>query len=187
MNKIKLLVVAAVALFSAVSASAQKTGYISLDQVVGLMPEVAKIDTALQRYQSDSLNPQYAYMISEYQRKDSLVNGKDSLKNYPASAVRAQIRQELEGMAYQIQNWQSIVQNAMQSKQGELLDPVYRKVMNALNAVAKENGYSFVISQENLLVAPPNDNLLPLVAKKLNIKLPAGAGAAPAGGIAPKK
>ena len=186
MNKIKLFVVAAIALFSAVSASAQKTGYISLDQVVGLMPEVAKIDTALQRYQADSLNPQYSYLISEYQRKDSLVNGKDSLKNYPAPSVRAQIRQELEGIAYQVQNWQSIVQNAMQNKQSELLDPVYRKVMNALNAVAKENGYAFVISQENLLVAPPNDNLLPLVAKKLNLKLPAGAGAT-SPSAAPKK
>ncbi|MCW3074070.1 MAG: OmpH family outer membrane protein [Flaviaesturariibacter sp.] len=175
MNKIKLVVVALIAVFSTVSASAQKTGYISLDQVVGLMPEVGKIDTLLQRFQADSLNPQYAYMISEYQRKDSMVNSKDSSKT-PAS-VRTIARQEMEGMAYQIQNWQSIVQQAMQGKQGELLDPVYRKVMAALNAVAKENGYSFVINKEQLLVAPPNDDLFPLVAKRLNIKLPAGVGA----------
>lgn len=175
MNKIKLVVIALVALFSVASASAQKIGYFSLDQVVGLMPEVGRIDTVLQRFQADSLNPQYAYMITEYQRKDSIINGKDSSKTAPA--VRAQIRQELEGMAYQIQNWQSIVQNAMQGKQNQLLEPVYRKVMAALNAVAKENGYSFVVNKETLLVAPPSDDLFPLVAKKLNLKLPAGAGA----------
>lgn len=182
MNKIKLVAVALIALVSSLSVSAQKTGYISIDQVVGMMPEVGRIDTLLQKFQADSLNTAYAYMISEYQRKDSMVNGKDSLKT-PA-AVRAIARQEMEGMAYQIQNWQSIAQQEMQNKQNQLLNPVYQKVMAALNAVAKENGYSFVINKEQLLVAPPNDDLLPLVAKRLNIKLPAGAGTAPA---TPKK
>jgi outer membrane protein len=172
MNKIRLFAVA-IALFFACSASAQKIGYISLEQVVGLMPEVAKIDTLMQKFQADSLNPQYAYMVSEYQRKDSIVNGRDSLKT--PSAVRGQIRQELEGMAYQLQNWQTYVQNAMQGKQNELLEPVYRKVMAALNATAKENGYTYVFNKENLLVAPDGDDMLAAVAKKLNIKLPAGA------------
>jgi outer membrane protein len=180
MNKIRLFAVA-IALFFAFNASAQKTGYISLDQVVALMPEVAKIDTLMQKFQADSLNPQYAYMVSEYQRKDSIVNGRDSLKT--PSAVRSQIRQELEGMAYQLQNWQTYVQNAMQGKQNELLEPVYRKVMTALNAAAKENGYTYVLNKETLLVAPEGDDLLPFVAKKLNIKLPANRPA----GITPGK
>lgn len=188
MNKIKLVVVA-ILVTASFSASAQKTGFISLDQVVALMPEVKKLDTVLQRFQADSLNPQFTYMVSEYNRKDSLANGKDSLKT--PSAVRAQMRQELEGLAYQIQNWQSIVQNEMQGKQNELLQPIYMKAMNALNAVAKENGYGYVYNQEALLVAPPADNLLPLVAKKLNLKLPANAtgnsAATPAASTTPKK
>ena len=88
MNKIKLFVVA-LFVVAGFSASAQKTGYISLDQIVALMPEVRKIDSSLQRFQADSLNPQFAYMVSEYNRKDSVANGKDSLKT-PA-AVRQQM------------------------------------------------------------------------------------------------
>lgn len=175
MNKIKLFAIVAVLVASMSSASAQKTGYISLDQVVALMPEIGKIDTLLQRYQADSLNPQFAYMVSEYNRKDSMISTKDSVKYQPT--VRRQIRQDLEGLAYQIQNWQGIVQNAMQNKQSELLEPIYRKAMDALNAAAKENGYSYVYNKEALLVAPPADDLLPLVAKRLNIKLPATAAA----------
>lgn len=175
MNKIKLFAIVAVLVTSMGSASAQKTGYISLDQVVALMPEIGKIDTLLQKYQADSLNPQFAYMVSEYNRKDSMISTKDSVK-YQAT-VRNQVRQELEGLAYQIQNWQGIVQNAMQNKQSQLLEPIYRKAMNALNDAAKENGYSYVYNKEALLVAPPADDLLPLVAKKLNIKLPATAAA----------
>jgi outer membrane protein len=172
MNKIKFIIVALV-LGLSVTASAQKSGYISLDQVVALMPEVAsgRLDSLLQKYQTDSLNPQFSYMVSEYNRKDSMANGKDSAK-IPA-VTRGQIRQELEGLAYQIQNWQQIVQQAMQGKQSELLEPVYRKAMNALNTVAKANGYGYVYNKETLLVAPPADDLLPLVAKQLNIKLPA--------------
>ena len=183
MNKIKLFAIVAVLVASVGTASAQKSGYISLDQVVSLMPEIGKIDTLLQKYQADSLNPQFAYMVSEYNRKDSMVSTKDSVKYQPG--VRAQVRQELEGLAYQIQNWQGIVQNAMQNKQSQLLEPIYRKAMNALNAAAKENGYSYVYNKEALLVAPPSDDLLPLVAKKLNIKLPAAN--APAAAAAPKK
>ncbi len=135
----------------------------------------------LQKYQRDTLNTKYTYLVSEYDRKDSIANGKDSAKT--PLATRNLMRQELEGYAYQIQNWQQIVQNEMQGKQSQLLEPVYRKAMNALNQVAKEGGYSYVYTKEALLVAPPADDLLSLVAKKLNIKIPTNN---PAAG-APKK
>ncbi|MEI6949106.1 OmpH family outer membrane protein [Paraflavisolibacter sp. H34] len=179
MNKIKLFLIAAILLIGAGSAMAQsKTGYISVDRVVAIMPETQKLDSLLRKYQADSLNPRFSYMVQEYNRKDSMVNTKDSVKL--GKAVIAQIRQELEGYAYQIQNWQQIAQQEMQSKQGELLEPIYRKVDNAIQAVAKENGYGYVLNQEALLVMPPADDLLPLVAKKLNVKVPTGpaAGAA---------
>ena len=179
MNKVKLFIVAAVLFVSAGNVMAQKSGYISVDQVVSLMPEVGKLDSLLRKYQADSLNPEFAYIVSEYNRKDSIANGKDSLKT-PLN-VRQRMKQELEGMAYQIQNWQGIAQQAMQAKQQELLEPIYHKVDNAIQAVAKEGGYTYVFNREALLVMPPADDLLPLVAKKLNVKVPpANAGAAAA-------
>jgi outer membrane protein len=178
MNKIKLFMVAAVLFIAAGNVMAQKSGYIRVEAAVSLMPETAKLDSLLRKYQADSLNPQYVYLIQEYNRKDSLANGKDSAKQ--PLAVRQQIRQELEGIAYQVQNWQQISQQYMQAKQQELLEPIYRKVDGAIQAVAKENGYTFVFNSEALLVMPPADDLLPLVAKKLNLKLPpATAGTAP--------
>jgi outer membrane protein len=179
MNKIKFFIVAAVLFFSAGTAMAQKSAYISVDQVISIMPETAKLDSLLRKYQSDSLAPQFSYMVQEYNRKDSMISTKDSVK-YSAS-VRAQIRQELEGYAYQIQNWQQISQQYLQAKQQELLEPIYRKVDGAIQTVAKENGYTYVFNREALLVMPPADDLLPLVAKKLNVKVPT-AGTASAGG-----
>ncbi|HZF64793.1 MAG TPA: OmpH family outer membrane protein [Chitinophagaceae bacterium] len=184
MNKIKLLVAAAVIFISAGTATAQKTGYISLDQVVSLMPETAKLDSLLRKYQADTLNSQFAYIVQEYNRKDSMVNTKDSAKL--SAAVKTQVRQELEQYAYQIQNWQGISQQAMQAKQQDLLEPIYRRVETALQAVAKENGYAYVLNREALLIMPPADDLLPLVAKRLNLKMPSPTASA-AGSSAPAK
>ena len=180
MNKFKFFLLAALFVAGTSSVQAQKSGYISVEQVVSLMPEIGRIDTTLQKFQADSVNSEYASLIQEYQYKDSIVNKTDTTK-IPASVLR-QHRIDLQQIAYQVSNWQQISQNVMQSKQQELLAPVYQRVMKAINDVAKENGYSFVYNQEVLLVAPPSDNLLPLVARKLNIKLPAGAGQQPTAG-----
>lgn len=175
MNKIKLFFAAALLVMTAGTVSAQKIGYINVDQVVALMPETGKLDSLLRKYQADSLNPQFTYLVQEYNRKDSMVNGKDSLKT-PAT-VRTQVRQELEGIAYQIQNWQGITQQALQGKQQDLLEPIYRKVETAIQAAAKEGGYAYVLAREALLVMPPADDLFSLVAKKLNLKVPPTAAA----------
>lgn len=168
----KFLTAVAVAvcfLLVAENASAQtKMGYISVDNMVALMPETARLDSLLNRYQVDSLNPQYAYIVSEYQRKDSLF--RDSVKT-PAS-VRKQIAEELPTLIYQIQNWQAIVNQATENKQNELLSPIYRKVYDAIKAVAKEKGYTHVFNKEAFLVAPEGDDMLLLVAQKLKVTVP---------------
>jgi outer membrane protein len=99
-----------------------------------------------------------------------MVNTKDSAKI--SATVRKRIRQEMAEIEYQVQNWQSIAQQSLQAKQGELLEPVYRKVYVALQQVAKDGGYTHVFNREALLLAPNGDDLMPLVAKKLNLKLP---------------
>jgi outer membrane protein len=153
------------------SVAQNKIGHISPDQVVGLMPERGKIDTLLQRFQNDSLNSTLTSLVAEYGYKDSLLNKTDTTK-MPAS-VKDQIRGELQNLAYQVQNWQAISEQVMQNKRGQLYQPIYKKVSDAINAVAKEKGYAYIITSEALIVAPPADDILPLVAQKLGIKLPA--------------
>jgi outer membrane protein len=175
MNKFKMLLIALAVVFTSSTAMAQKAGYISMDEVISLMPEVARIDSQLQRFQRDTLGSQYEYLLNEFQLKDSLLNGKDSIKNFPTAQVRAQARQDLTGMYMQLQNWQQYAQNAAQQRQSQLLQPIYTKVMNAIRTVAKEKGYAYVYDKSVFIVAPDGDDLLPAVATKLNLKLPQGA------------
>jgi outer membrane protein len=170
MKKFFTVVTVITALLFTGSAGAQiKIGYISVDNMVQLMPETGKLDSIMTHYESDSLNPQYAQLVSLYQYKDSVY--RDSVHKAPA-AVLKQIEQELPNLIYQIQNWQSISQQLKENKQNELLAPIYRKVTDAIRAVAKEKGYSHVFNKEAFLVAPEGDDMLLLVAAKLKIKLP---------------
>lgn len=173
MKKFFTVLTLAAGLLLAESATAQsKFGYISVDNVVGLMPETGKLDSLLERYQADSINPQYAQIVSLYQYKDSVY--RDSVKTPPA--VRKQIEQELPTLIYQIQNWQQIVNQAIEAKQNELLAPIYRKVYDAIKLVAKEKGYTHILTKESLLVAPEADDIILLVAAKLKISVPKPAG-----------
>lgn len=173
MKKLLTVIVLAAGLLFAGKANAQvKIGYIQMDAMVSLMPETAGLDSLLQQYQGDSINPQYAQIVSLYQYKDSVY--KDSVHPAPP-AVKKQIEQELPTLIYQIQNWQSIVNQAMEAKQNELLAPIYKKVHDAIKAVAKEKGYTHVISKDALIVAPDGDDMLAAVAAKLKVTLPKAA------------
>lgn len=168
MKKLKVFAVA-VCVFVTGSAMAQsKFGYISMSNIVQLMPATAKIDSLLERYQVDTIQTEYASVVEQYQFNDSLY--RDSLKTPPS--VRAEIAKKLPGLIYQIQNWQQISQQALEAKQGELLNPIYKQVDEAIRAVAKEKGYTHVFNREAFLVAPEGDDLIVPVAAKLKVKVP---------------
>ena len=179
MKKIFTVVMVALGLAAGTASAQTKIGYISIDNMVGLMPEAAKADSALQKYQVDSLNPQLALDLQNYQYKDSIMRSSDTLKM--PQQIKDENRKSIAESAYRINNWQSITQQLSQQKQEELVAPIYTKVYDAIKAVAKEKGYTHVFSQDVFLVAPEGDNLLPSVAAKLKVKLPTAPGAKPAG------
>jgi outer membrane protein len=172
MNKFRIFLIASALIFSSGVAMAQKAGYVSIDQVIAIMPDAARIDSAMQKYQADSINGEYVGLFEQYKYYDSLLTKTDTTK-MPVS-LRRKYNEDRENVAYQVQNWQQIAQNMYQAKQNQLLEPVYRRVMTAINTVAKEKGYTYVYDKSVFIVAPPGDDLLPAVAAKLNVKLPAG-------------
>jgi outer membrane protein len=170
MKKLKVLVAAVcLVLVSNVSQAQTKIGYIDAETVLYLMPDVAKIDSLMRIYQTDSIGKEYTSLVQTYQYKDSVF--RDSAHPLPA-AVKEQYQKDLFQLTQTLQGWQEIAQQAYQNKQNQLLAPVMRRINEAINAVAKEKGYTHVLSREALLVAPDADNLLQAVAKKLNVTVP---------------
>jgi outer membrane protein len=71
-------------------------------------------------------------------------------------------------------------QQMMNQHEQELLAPIQEKAVTTSQAVAKENGYAYILPKEQLIAFPAADDILQLVFKKLNITpAPANAPAAP--------
>jgi outer membrane protein len=145
--------------------TAQKTGYINTNELLAAMPQTRKAQEKLQGMQ-DSLNNSYAEMIKEYRDRDSVIRI-DSAKWTPA--IKNIKFKEFQDLGESLQNYSNEAQQYLQQKEQELFQPVQKIAREAIQAVAKTNGYSYVFSAEALLVSPPSDDILPLVKKYLNI------------------
>lgn len=161
----KLLFVCLMSLGLFTASAQNKIGYINTEELISEMPEAIKADAELKEYQT-SLGLQYQDMMKELNDKDSIFV-KDSLK-YSASMKEIK-REELISLYQRLQNWNNQAQELYQQKAQEKIAPLRDKAMDAIKAVAKESGYGYIIDATAIIVAPPGDDILPLVRKKLGI------------------
>ena len=163
----KNLIIAFVLTMSTFAASAQnKIGYISTEDLISDMPEAEKADAELKQYQTE-LAQQGQDMMKELNAKDSIFV-KDSVK---LSATMKEIkRNELISLYQKVQNWNQQAQDLYQQEAQKKIAPLRVKALDAIKAVAKENNYAYIFDMNSIIVAPPGDDVLPLVKKKLGIK-----------------
>lgn len=173
----KKILVAAVMIVSSFGATAQqKIGYISTDELVGAMPEAEKAESELKEYQA-SLAQQGQDMMKELNEKDSLFV-RDSAKLSPS--MKEIKKNELLSLYQRVQGWNQQAQEMYQQEAQKKIAPIRTKALEAIKAVAKENGYAYVLDVNSVIVGPPGDDIVSLVKEKLGVK----KAAAPA---APKK
>lgn len=153
--------------FVGVKVQAQiKIGYISMDELISSMPEAKKADTTLEQYKEGLAKAQEDVRSELQNRYAAYV--KDS-------ATMGQAKKDLENKAIQdlynkLQNYGQEAQQELSLKQQEVYTPIQKKAMDAIQQVAKEGGYTYIMAKENLIVSPPADDILPLVKKKLGLK-----------------
>jgi outer membrane protein len=164
MKKLIVAVVMALGVFTA--SAQQKIGYVNTDELIGIMPEAEKADVELKDFQT-ALAQQGQDMMKELTAKDS-VFVKDSAKLSPS--MKEIKRKELIELYQRVQGWQTQAQELYQQEAQKKIAPIRDKAMDAIRVVAKENGYSYILDINAIIVAPPGDDVLPLVKKKLGIK-----------------
>src|SRR6195952_1142139 len=168
MKKAFTLVLLAIVSFAAGNrAQAQnKIGHIALSDIILAMPEAKKADTALQQFRdalvqsSDDKRAAFEDAVAKFYKDSTTMTA--TVKEVKRKALQTQI-QDLQGEDQRIQQ-------ELQKKQEEFSGPIQKKALDAVQAVAKENGYTYVFVKEALLVSPPSDDLAPLVRKKLGLK-----------------
>ena len=171
MKNLKILIVAAGLLVAGNISAQTKIAYIRIDDIVGVMPELSpqkiSMDTVGQQFIKDSIMPRLTYVQGEYQSK--LQQYADTTK---PKGVRDQIMKDIQNYKDELDGADALIQQVQQAKQQEFLRPYYAKAKKAIEQVAKEKGYTHVVSSDVFLVAPEADDISLAVLAKLNIKLP---------------
>jgi outer membrane protein len=165
-NLVKSIAVVVLTVGSFTVASAQKIAHISLDSLITLMPESKTAQEVAQKYLKD-LETQVATMETELQTKYN-----DYMQNSAGMSdlVRQTKEKELQDLNRRIEDFKMQAQQDYQQKYSELSKPIYDKAKKAIEAVAKENSYKYVLdtSAGNVLYTEPADDIITLVKKKLD-------------------
>jgi outer membrane protein len=158
------LVMIALVSFNPFLHAQNKTGYVSIDEVVQLMPDYKKAAVEMAQFDS-SLQINYAETLKELNRQDSIFKA-DSTKM--SGALKTANKEKLKKLLVELQGFEQSYQQQMQQKQEELMAPVAQKANQLISDVAKANGFTYVFRKEALVVQPEADDLLPFIKKKLD-------------------
>lgn len=154
----------------------QKIGYINTSDLIQAMPELKTINTQMDAFKKtymdvlQKLGEELQKGSADYQAKQATMT----------EAAKIAKQSELTDLQKRAQDYQTKAQQDVENKGNELMKPLTDKVHNAIEAVAKEKGYTYVLdsSQTSLLVFPAGDDLINPVKAKLGV----GAAAAPTAG-----
>src|SRR5882672_8053309 len=149
----------------------QKIGYADWEYIFGQLPDYKQIDNELKTHGAQ-LENQLKAKYTEYQTKLTAYNGMPATT---PEAIKKDKEAELAQLQESIQKFQQDAQTSLGKKQSDLMAPVYVKVGKAIEEVAKENSYTFIINPQMpgggdvLLYSDDKYNISDLVLSKLGI------------------
>ena len=159
-----LLLVAIITLgFNSLQAQT-KVAHISTDLLISLMPETKALNTELEK-----LSKTYE---TELKAEEAKLEAK--LKKYEAEAksqtdeVNQQRGIEVQQDRQNLYQASQVAREDITKKRNEKLEPILNKARKAIEDVASEQGFTYVLEASTLIVANGTD-LLPAVKAKLGI------------------
>ncbi len=164
----KVILALSLLFVSAFTFAQQKIGYIDAQEIVSLMPETKKANAEVEALQKQFLD----------QRNSMQTELETKYKAYQAGAktmsdvIKEVKEKELQDLQARIGSLEQSANEKIDEKRQELLKPIIDKAQKAIEAVAKEKAYTFILdtSSGSLLYATPADNILEAVKTKLGIK-----------------
>ena len=147
-----------------------KIGYTNIEYILSFLPETKGIESELASYEGQ-LKKKLKANVEEFQKKVQAFQQGYETMTEPA---RNKKQQELQQQQMRIQQEEMEAQEKLASKHTNLLKPIYEKIKNKIEQVAKENGYTHVFNEYVggmlvLLYAGEEHNISTLVLKKLGV------------------
>lgn len=165
-----LLLIAPMSLF------AQKFAHFKSMDIIPVMPEYAKAQTDIQTMQkqyedeikraSDEFNKKYA----EYQQEQ---------KTLPQN-IQERRQKELQELSEKGMQFQQDAQQQLQKAYGEMMEPIYKKLEDAVKAIGVSGGYVYIFDLNRTDIPYVNDTMSKDVTNDIKTKLGISLSAVPA-------
>jgi outer membrane protein len=132
-----------VALFvmSGIANAQVKIAHVNTAEILDAMPDKAKAEKSLEKYYGE-LQSQLETMAKEYQTK---MQDYEANQATMSNLVKQSKEKEIVDLQTRITQFQANAENEFENKRAELLKPILDKIQNAINAVGKEKGYTYML------------------------------------------
>ena len=165
-----LLAIALTLGFASTSVAQQKIGHINVDELLSVMPETKAAEGDIQTYAAQ-LEGDATAMQQEYMTK--MQNAQANADTWTQLRLQKE-QEELEAMGQRIMQFNQSAQQDLQLRQRDLMMPIIEKAQEAVNKVAKANGFTYILdasaSKGNVIYLDGGDDIMPLVKAELGIQ-----------------
>ena len=172
-----LLLIAPMSLF------AQKFAHFKSMDIIPVMPEYSKAQTDIQKMQkqyedeikraSDEFNKKFA----EYQQEQ---------KTLPQN-IQERRQRELQELQEKGMQFQQDAQQQLQKAYGDMMEPIYKKLEDAVKSVGPTGGYTYIFDLNRTDIPYINEAQSKDVTNDIKTKLGISLSAVPATPVAPAK
>ena len=118
-----------------------KLAHVNTAEILDVMPDKASAEKSLEKYYGE-LQAQLETMAKEYQTK---MQDYEANQATMSNLVKQSKEKEIIDLQTRIQQFQANAENEFEAKRAELLKPILDKIQNAINAVGKEKGYTYIL------------------------------------------
>ena len=164
-------VLLAIALICPMLLSAQtlKIGLVDFSAVLMAMPETTAAQNQLKEV-GDKYDAEYKKLNEEMNR---LIEEYQKMAENELPAIKERKTRELSDYQQKLQQFEQTAMGDLQKMESDLMGPVQQKVVQAIESVGREGGYSLIQMynpQLTLYYAAPVEDVTPAVKAKLGIK-----------------
>jgi outer membrane protein len=150
MKQFRTLLIVAVMLVGSQAVNAQaKTAHVEVNEIITKMPAMLEAQKQLEKL-SGTYDTEYKTMVEAYQALLKKYEGEAATVTEAINETRSK---EVQDMQKRITDYRDNAQKELQTKEGDIMKPIYEKVKAAIAKVGKAKGYQYVLNAEGLLLA----------------------------------
>lgn len=168
-NILKVLSVVLLLVGTVATTQAQKLAYTNSAALLSEFPDVKRLDASLETLQKQ-LVKKGENMVKKFETEYKAAAEKEKRGELSPKQI-SDLRKNLETKQQDIVKYEQDIQNQLVTKRNKELEPILKKVQDAINAVAKEKGYDYVVDASTgiLLYAADQHDITTAVKSKLGI------------------